>query len=86
MPHRTEVASAAAKDLARLPRDLLASVRGAIDSLSDQPRPHDSAKPRPNGPHRIRIGDYRVLYDVDDAQRVVTILRVRHRRDAYRGR
>ena len=86
MPHRVEVAGAAARDLDRLPGDALARVREAVDGLAEQPRPPGCVKRRPNGPHRIRVGDYRVLYDIDDAARAVTVLRVRHRRDAYRGR
>jgi mRNA interferase RelE/StbE len=85
MPHRIEVAGAGSKDLARLPSDLMPRLRQAIDSLADQPRPPGHIKLRPSGPYRIRVGEYRVLYDIDDADRVVTVLRVRHRRDAYRG-
>jgi len=84
MPHRVEVAGAGAKDLARLPPSVAARVSVAIEGLADQPRPAGCTKLRPTGPYRIRVGEYRVLYDIDDDARVVTILRVRHRRDAYR--
>ena len=39
-----------------------------------------------DGAYRIRVGAYRVIYDVDDKARVIVILRVRHRRDVYRRR
>jgi mRNA interferase RelE/StbE len=84
MPHRVEVSGAAAQDLAALPRDVLTRVREAVDLLQDQPRPPGVKKLRPHGPHRIRVGDYRVLYDIHDAQKLVMILRVRHRREVYR--
>lgn len=85
MPHRVEIAGAAIKVLARLPGDALARVSVVVDELAQHPRPPGCVKLRPNGPYRIRVGDYRVLYDIDDTTRLVTVLRVRHRRDAYRG-
>ena len=86
MPHRLELAGAASKDLVRLPHDMLARVRQAVDGLGDEPRPPGHVKLRPDGPYRIRVGDYRVLYDIDDAEQLVLVLRVRHRREVYRGR
>ena len=56
-----------------------------IDGLAQDPRPSASRKLRgEQNLWRIRIGDYRVVYSVDDRQRIVDIVRIRHRREVYR--
>jgi len=58
-----------------------------IESLAKAPRPRDSRKLRTQTAlWRIRIGDYRVLYGVDDAKRIIDIVAIRHRSDAYESR
>jgi mRNA interferase RelE/StbE len=65
---------------------MLARVDARIRELADNPRPRGVEPVRgAQGGFRVRVGDYRILYDVDDAQQVVIIGRVRHRRDVYRG-
>jgi mRNA interferase RelE/StbE len=57
---------------------------GAIDGLAANPRPPGVKKLRGTRDlWRIRVGDYRVIYRVDDAKRLVDISHVRHRREAY---
>lgn len=58
----------------------------AIQGLVAEPRPSGVKKLRDAAGdlYRIRIGDYRVIYEIDDAVIVVVIIRVRHRREAYR--
>ena len=56
-----------------------------ILGLQDDPRPQGSRKLSGNlEGWRIRVGDYRVLYQIDDDAATVTIVRVKHRRDVYR--
>jgi mRNA interferase RelE/StbE len=84
--YRLAIRPAAERDLRALPPDMLARVDARIRALADQPRPHGVERLRgPHGGLRLRVGDYRILYDVDDAQQIVIIGRVRHRRDVYRG-
>ena len=53
--------------------------------LATSPRPHGVQKVAgAEDQYRIRQGDYRIVYHVDDAKREVTVLRIRHRKDAYR--
>jgi mRNA interferase RelE/StbE len=60
-------------------------VRDALLALREEPRPKGSRKLRGGtDTYRIRVGDYRAVYDVDDGEQQITILRVRHRRDVYR--
>ena len=76
---------AAEKDMQRLPEDVHDRVSEAILQLKSNPRPHGSKKlTGMAGSWRIRVGDYRVLYDIADAVRIVRVYRVRHRKDVYR--
>jgi len=53
--------------------------------LADEPRPDGSRKLRGAGDlYRIRVGSYRVVYEIDDSIRIVVISRIGHRRDVYR--
>ena len=75
----------AERDLRRLPRVLFERVNERILSLRDDPRPHGVRKL--SGAlegWRVRVGDYRILYQIDDEAQTVTIVRVRHRREVYR--
>jgi mRNA interferase RelE/StbE len=76
---------AAEKDLRKLPEDVHARVLKAIQPLSRQPRP-TGAKKLSGGKNdwRIRVGEYRVLYEIADTIRIVRIYRIRHRRDVYK--
>ncbi len=55
-----------------------------ITALSDDPRPVGAKKLVGSAQYRIRIGDYRVVYDIEDTVLRVTVVRVAHRRNAYR--
>jgi len=57
-----------------------------VNGLEENPRPHGvKAMAGHKGLFRIRVGDYRILYEIDDTARVVTVTRVRPRGAAYRG-
>jgi len=76
----------AAKELARIPRaDRIRIVR-AIDRLGDQPLAGTALKGEPRGLRRIRVGQYRVVYEVLHGELVILVVRVRSRGEAYRAR
>jgi mRNA interferase RelE/StbE len=83
--HTLLIKASAEKDLRKLPPDLFQRVNDRILSLRDDPHPAGSVKlsGRLEG-WRVRVGDYRILYQIDDAARTVTIVRVKHRREVYR--
>jgi mRNA interferase RelE/StbE len=56
----------------------------AILALADDPRPPGCTRLRGRTDWRIRVGDYRIVYGIDDERRVVEILHVAHRREVYR--
>ena len=67
--------------LARLP--VYPRVRAAIDGLPGNPRPAGSRKMTGVDTWRLRVGDYRIIYEIADVIRVVTVTRVRHRGIVY---
>jgi mRNA interferase RelE/StbE len=78
-------ARSARKQLQVLDRALALRIVGRIESLAVAPRPVGCAKLEGGGGlWRIRVGDYRVIYEIDDDRRRIDVSAVRHRRDAYR--
>ena len=78
-------ARSASKELEALPERLGERVLRRIERLANAPRPPRCRKlTGSDNLWRIRVGDYRVIYAIDDGQRVVDVIAVRHRRDAYR--
>jgi mRNA interferase RelE/StbE len=76
----------AAKEIAALPtRDWRRRVVERIGALAAEPRLVGNQKlAGSDDTYRIRVGDYRILYEVDDDRREVTIFRIAHRKEAYR--
>jgi mRNA interferase RelE/StbE len=76
---------AAERDLRRLPKEVLASIANAMKALADNPRPPGCRKlAGSTNDWRIRIREYRVLYEIDDGQKAIRVMHIRHRREAYR--
>jgi mRNA interferase RelE/StbE len=79
------VEKAAESDLKRLSTTIFHRVIPQIRNLAENPRPSGCRKlTGSKNDWRIRIGDYRVLYEIDEKAHAVRIMRVRHRREAYR--
>ncbi len=73
------------KDIRRLPREEVARVVEAVGQLANEPMPHGCQKLAGSERiYRIRVGDYRVIYEVFGDLHIVEIQRVRHRKDVYR--
>ncbi len=88
-PYKLELTSAAARDLkgfAKRPPepDLLKRIDEALRALAADPRPAGSVKLQGGDFRRVAISDYRIIYQVVDDPAVVTVARVRHRREVYR--
>lgn len=84
MSYELLIRRAAQRELAGLPAQTYELVKSAIRRLADIPRPRGSRKLTGRDGWRIRVGDYRVVYEIDDRERSVTVLHVGHRRDIYR--
>ena len=78
------VSKSAAKELSRLPKGVNNRIIQAILQLSENPRPQGSKKLKGSSENwRIRIGDFRVVYAIDDKVLIVDIRKVGHRKDIY---
>ena len=75
---------AAAQEFRRLQGSVRERVEAAIDGLGGSPRPVGCVELAGRDDFRIRIGDYRVVDAVDDAERLVIVARIAHRREIYR--
>ncbi len=87
MTYRIEFRPAALRDLKSLPRDILDRVGRKISTLAENPRPYGIEKLSGGEEdfYRIRVGDYRILYAKQDRVLLIVIIKVRHRREVYRG-
>ncbi|WP_254412920.1 type II toxin-antitoxin system RelE family toxin [Dyadobacter diqingensis] len=78
------ITNSAQKEIRNLQKTEVQKIIPAIQSLSENPRPPGCKKlVSVNNIYRIRIGNYRVLYSIDDLIRIVEISGVKHRREAY---
>ena len=74
----------AQKELRKLPRKDLRRIVARMGALAEDPRPLGVEKLSSLERYRIRQGDWRILYELDDAARRVTIVKIGHRREVYR--
>ena len=81
-----EISRQAVKATARLERADQLRIRAAIDLLADEPRPPGAVKlAGETSACRVRVSDYRIVYDVIDGRLVIQVVRIGHRRDIYRS-
>ena len=82
--YRVLFARAARKELESLPEKVQQRVLQAAESLAEEPRPRGCKKLKGHeNTYRVRVGDYRVVYEIHEKEVIVLIVRVRHRKDAY---
>ncbi|MBK8553358.1 MAG: type II toxin-antitoxin system RelE/ParE family toxin [Ignavibacteria bacterium] len=72
------------KDLDKIEYQIVRRIFDKIKSLEDEPRPYGSIKLKGENAYRLRLGNYRILYEIDDKKKVVYVYNVLHRKDAYR--
>jgi mRNA interferase RelE/StbE len=83
--YQVVVERSAEKDLRRLSGAVRPRIAAALQSLAKNPRPAGSLKlAGTDNDWRIRVGDYRIIYEIADEIRIVLINRIRHRGDVYR--
>lgn len=72
------------KDARSIPASDLKKILLKIDSLREDPRPPGSVKLTGEEYYRVRQGDYRIVYEIQDAKLVIVVIRIGHRREVYR--
>lgn len=80
-----KVINKAYRELSRVHPDMGKKILKAIESLASEPRPRQSHKlAQSENSYRLRVGDYRILYQIDDEIQLIIVFKVGHRRDVYR--
>lgn len=85
MSYSIIISKSVQKQLSNLPSQIRNRVIEKIQNLAHEPRPSDVVKLKGyDKEYRIRIGDYRVRYEIDDSNQIIRLLQCKHRRDVYR--
>ena len=85
MKYRLEFKRSAAKVLKKLPKQDRRRIRDKIDSLAENlPDPSTTKMKGDNPFHRVRVGDYRIIYEIHDNTLLILVLKIGHRKEVYR--
>ena len=86
MKYRIEIKKSAAKELKKIPRPDQKRISIAIDNLAENLPNPDTTKMKGNNPfHKIRVGDYRIIYETQNNILLILIIKIGHRKDIYRN-
>ncbi|HEX8462797.1 MAG TPA: type II toxin-antitoxin system RelE/ParE family toxin [Segetibacter sp.] len=78
------IKKSALKELSQISSPYNKKIVEAIDKLANNPRPESVKKLKGEEAYRIRVADYRVIYTIEDVIKIIEVIRVRHRKDAYK--
>ena len=84
--YKIQIKPSAVKELNKLPKKDLKKVIIKIQALSEDPRPNDCEKLSGDEKYRIRHGNYRIVYAIQDEILVVYVVKIGHRKDIYKKR
>lgn len=84
MNYKVVISQSAEKELKRIPQHVALRIGGKLLALSNDPYPSYTKRLRNTPNFRLRVGDYRIIYFVDDKNKIITITVIAHRREAYR--
>jgi mRNA interferase RelE/StbE len=82
--YKIEIKKSAAKEIENLPSVILKRVVSHIQELANEPRPLGCKKLSGDEKYRLRVGDYRILYEIEDEIVMVYVVKVAHRKEVYR--
>ena len=86
MSYRIKIKNSAAKSLKKIPKADRIRIVEKIDSFADDLPNPETTKLKGNNPfHRVRVGDYRIVYEVQEDVLVILVVKVGHRKDIYRN-
>ena len=83
MPYSIRIKKSAYKELQKVPKSLQPRIAAAIDGLAVQPYTGKVLKGDLSGLRRLRVGDYRIIYEINNEEILILILRIAHRKKAY---
>jgi len=82
-PYKINIAKKARKELDKMSDTIVEPILNAIENLSENPRPQGCKKLKGRLGYRIRVGDYRIIYEIFDTVLVVEVIDLGHRKDIY---
>ena len=82
--YKIEIKKSASKEIENLPKKTLARVIDKITALRDDPRPNGCKKLSGDEKYRIRVGEYRILYLIEDEVVTIFVVKIAHRKEVYR--
>lgn len=85
MAYSIVVTDKAEKDLDDLPKDVALRIVSKLKQLAEDPLSIKSKKLTGSSFYRIRVGDYRVLYEIENEELIITVIKAGHRKDVYKG-
>jgi mRNA interferase RelE/StbE len=74
------------KQLDKIPKDFYLKIYEKMKSLSDNPRPNGCIKLTDSDDYRIRVGRFRILYEINDKEKIIDIYEILHRKESYKKR
>lgn len=83
MAYSIAIKNSAIKSLAKIPEPYFSALKTAIYALAEDPRPVGCKKLKGRDSYRIRVSDYRVIYEIEDKVLSIEVIAVGHRRDIY---
>ena len=84
MRYRVILPKSVQKELDRLPDDVAQRILARLRALESNPRPTDVKKLKGRPAWRVRVGDYRIIYEIHDRELMVIVVTIGHRREVYR--
>jgi mRNA interferase RelE/StbE len=84
MSYQVTILPAVDRVVARLPKEIRSRITQRLVSLASNPRPPGCVKLTGQDAYRIRVGDYRIIYTIQDERLIVVVIDVGHRREVYR--
>lgn len=86
MSYTVEFKESAAKALKKLPKNAQRRIIEKLAGFEDAPPPVEETKLKGNNPfHRVRVGDYRIIYEIQNDILVILVIKIGHRRDVYKN-
>ena len=82
--YKVEVNRSAFKSLEKIPEPYYSNIKAAILALADNPRPMGSISLKGQSGYRLRVGVYRIIYEIFDSILVVEVINVAHRKEVYK--
>lgn len=83
--YSVKLSAAAIRDYKKLPQTEIPRINKAISGFASNPRPQGYKKLKDRDAFRLRVGDYRIIYEIHVTEIVVFVIRIRHRKEVYQG-